>query len=225
MKNFTQHNYRGNFAIPKADVLFDKDLKLITIGFSWGEINPFQEVSETISNYFSASKNDFESTSPFDKIPSLSPLTNIMRTSLLISNEKIYRAHNKQSYVSGLELISIGISGHELVIGQIGSFSTVLINKAFDPIILTSSSGVVTNDLASQPPIPLNLMGTDNICYPQLTSVRFEPDDQLFVTAGPQFPTTFLNHNFKIKTDLSLLATELSNRNSQIPFWIGNCSL
>jgi hypothetical protein len=219
MKNFEQQYYRHKSQRPQAEAQVDDTASLFTVAFSWGEISPTEKINDSLKSYYFASKNDIEVTAPFELLPSLTPLANKIRTGLLISNSAIYNSFNNKAYAAGCEYLCIATEGRELVIAQVGGPSVIMVRNRKN-FLLTTSSDLY---LKSTDPIPNNLMGIENECYPQINSVRFESEDFLIFISRSSLPCNILNSNLALP--LQNLTQLISQEDPNVPFWIGRLSL
>jgi hypothetical protein len=219
MKHFEQRSYRHKAQRPLADYKLEDDGTLFSVSFSWGEINPNEKIYTTLSNYFFASKNDIEVTSPFEIIPSLTALENKIRTSMLIANAEIYSQFNSKAYAAGCEYLCLANEGHEIVSAQIAGPSVILV-RGSENILISTSSDLLHNNYY---PLPSKLFGLENVCYPQLNSFRVEEKDSILLISRSHLPKQLLNLDLRLP--LSNLVQCISGENVQIPFWIGRLQI
>lgn len=228
MKKLVQQSYRTQYYLPQPNYSISVDSQLLNLSFSWGEVNPFEQMNNTIQSYYSSSKNDLESTSPFEKIISLSPFANVIRTSMLLANDQVYRNYNKKSYSAGVELSCIAINGQELIIAQVGNPCIVLIRKNKNILLSTTLSlSIINESIISQElgpsPLPLHLLGVENVCYPNILSVNYQQGDVLFFISAQRVPENLLS--LSLNESLPVLTHNISNFMNQEPFWIGRIEL
>lgn len=219
MKNFEHQYYRHKSHRPQAEFSLDKSGALFTVSFSWGEISVSEKVNNSIVSYYFAAMNDIEVTSPFELLPSLSPLANKIRSAILIANGAIYSSFNNKAYSAGCEFLCVGLEGQEFVIGQVGGPSVVLV-RGGDNILLTTTADHCNTKLD---PLPSALMGVELECYPQISSFRFEEGDQLFFISRSYLPKSLLTLN--LNTSMQSLSKLISDENPKIPFWISRLTL
>jgi hypothetical protein len=219
MKDFEQQYYRHRAQRPQAEAAIDKTATLFTVAFSWGEISPVEKINDSLKSYYFASKNDLEVTSPFEILPSLTPLANKIRTGLLIANGAVYSGYNSRAFAAGCEFLCIATENRELVVGQVGGPSVILTRNK-ENILLSC-----TNDIyfGQTEPMPANLIGIENMCYPQINSFRFEQGDQLTLISRGFLPHSLLGLNLAIS--MQVITKTISEENSTIPFWIGRFNL
>jgi hypothetical protein len=219
MKNFEHQYYRHKSRRPFAEASIDQSEKIFTVSFSWGEINPTEKLRDSFLNYFFTSSNDIEATSPFRILSSLTHLTNKIRAAMLLANTAVYNSFNTKALAAGAEFLCLAVENRELVIGKIGGPSVILVRNN-ENILLSSSTDLYFKNTN---PLPENLIGVDNECYPQIASFRFEKGDLLFLISSSHLPANVLKLN--LSAAMSNLTQLISQENPAVPFWIGRLSL
>lgn len=210
-------NYR-----PKPLVYFNDDSHLLVVLTPWGSGEYAESALQTIVNYLSSTRDDREATSPFQKIPSLTPQANALRTSILLVNDQLYKNQNKKEYVDSFEIFVGILKEKEFSWISYGHPHILLSrqNKTILPLSLDLDHALdLQRDNRSLPPLPRSLVGVQS--YLELPVKSFVPqaNDQLVLINRSWIPENTLrletpNRNFDGFTQ-SLIEKDES------AFWIG----
>lgn len=219
MKNFEQQYYRHKTQHPQAEFKIEEDGSLLTVSFSWGEMNATDKANSSLVNYYFASKNDIEVTSPFELLPSLTGLENKLRTGMLIANAEVYHQFNSKSFAAGCEYLCLATEGRELVAAQVGGPSVILVRKS-ENFLLSTNTDLAINNFC---PLPSKLFGIENICYPQINSIQVKPDDFIVLISRSYLPSQALT--LDLRMPLPQIIQSISKENPHIPFWLGRFAL
>ncbi len=103
-RSFVETNYYR----PKPLTYFNEEAKLLVVLTPWGSGEYSESALQQIVNYLSSTRDDREATSPFQKLASLSPQANALRTSILLVNDQLYKNQNRKEYVDSFEIF-VGI--------------------------------------------------------------------------------------------------------------------
>lgn len=220
MTNFEEQYYRHQGQLPKTHVHLDSKEDFLSISLSWGEIDPTETLNAALMSYYFASKNDLEVTSPFEILTCLSPLANRLRTSMLIGNSAIYNKYNSKSLAAGVEYLCVARSDRELAIAQIGGPSVVLVRDN-QPHVLSASPLLCLN---AETPLPAQLMGIENSCFPLIQTIRYEPRDLLYFVSSVSVPEGLFNQNLN-NAPLKNVVENIAKANFKRPFWLGRIKL
>jgi hypothetical protein len=216
-RSFVQsHIYR-----PTPIVHFSANEKIILILTPWGSPENAETIQQIILNYITSVGNDREATSPFQRISTLSPTSNTLRTAVLLANDMLYKNRNKNEYFEGYE-IYIGMQ-------KVNEFSFIsfghphcLLNrpeKSILPLTIDFDHALNLSSKQSLSPLPSSLIGIQS--YVELPVKSMTPK------SGDQF--LFLNRSW-INQELILIKDESKNfdgyikaltKTDETAFWFG----
>ena len=132
-----ERSFAGKTFRPKPAHYISSNKKLIAVITPWGQeaINS-QAVFENLETQYNLFAGDKESTHPFPKKLSLTPIENDMRTAVIQTNEKIFNDINQDEYSMGFELFFAVLIENILTVIQIGQPLILIDNphQALQPI-------------------------------------------------------------------------------------------
>jgi hypothetical protein len=193
------------------------------IATPWGQRDLAKDILDLINEYVSATFQDQEATSPFDKWTCLSPVANSVRISMLLSNDSLYRTANSREYKTGLELF-VGAHAHnEFVWGQVGCPHILLIRN-HRPLVALNSQPDLSFEMSSGPivlpPLPRNLLGVHSQLNVNIGSFRPQNGDRLLLLSRAYVPVNLFTDNL-IDKNLEDMTQLVAKDNPTMPFWIG----
>lgn len=217
-----QKSYVGDFPRPTPEVeVVEKD-QLVIISTPWGQQASSEAAHGMLKDYFEAAASDPEVTSPFPKLPQLTPLANNLRIATKLANNQILMSLNKEVYTSACELLALSFSGKELCWIQVGQpFLLLLRDGDLSPLSVTTDLGL---DYSNPTPLPSRLVGTDRHIELQTKSLLLQEGDTLIAFARSSIPKSCLLFNGKQLSTEAVVEKlhELAiDSNPDLPFWIG----
>lgn len=209
--------------IPRPEVYFDADEGILVVATPWGARSPVERFLRTVVDYYLASRNDTEATSPFKRLTNLSLPANNLRVAVLLANEELYRDENRDTLRCGIELFAGILDGQELTWLQIGH-PNCLLSRPNRPLILPMGFNL---DLAAQmtrgssdlPPLPSQLLGVDPHPNLWISSFRPQEKDQIILLSRSWIPEELLVLQAEHR-NLSQISSVLAFEPNQ-PFWAG----
>lgn len=205
---------------PKPLCYMSEEKDLMIACTSWGAPEHAEKAIEEISKYVQSAKADVEVTSPFEFMPCLSSEVNYLRTSLLITNEFLYRSENKTEYAAGLEVLVLFKRGRQLAWAQVGGPSLLIQRNGKSVQPLSVSMDLASDALGVLPPIPRNLLGIDRSCIIEVGHTSFEENDQLIMLSSSLI-STHLWKRSQERLDLPQITQLMIQENAESPFWLG----
>lgn len=114
-------SFVGTTFRPQSEALINEELGLFSIITPWGPQFQVKQVSETLTQNYETLSSDQEITSIYKNLSSLSHGENILRRSVLLSNEQIHKSQNRgKDYSIGYELICGAQEGNHVFFVQVG---------------------------------------------------------------------------------------------------------
>lgn len=223
--SFQQRSYPGNNAtLPKPEVFFDAQEKLLIIATPWGSSAGAKKMVATISEYYLATKSDKEATSPFRRLDYLSPTANNLRIATLVANELLYREENRNEYRSAVELFVGSIHERELAWVQVG-YPSILLQRSGQSLLPISVQMGLSNEVQHSgeplPPLPSSLIGISPEPNLSIQSICPKPGDSLVLISRSWIPREIFKSSIKTFDDLS----KSLSRDGSEPFWLGQWEL
>lgn len=168
---------------PQPLVHFSDDESLILILTPWGSHENAETIKQIIVNYISAVKEDNEATSPFQKIPSLSPASNTLRTAVLLANDMLYKNRNKTEYLEAYEVF-VGLKKNNEFVWTSHGHPHVLLSrksKSILPLSLDLDHALNFQNKKALPPLPNSLLGVHSFFELSIKSLIPQEGDKLLL--------------------------------------------
>lgn len=164
----------------------------------WGTPEATQIAFDEIEQYLTASLQDSEVTSPFERFEFFDKETNELRISTLLANEKIYRTLNRDEYSSACEITTIFLKNHRLYYSSCGGHE-ILIKRKNRLYPVTSHSD------ANHFGFPEMMLGLYKQCLPRSGSLLLDSQDLIFIqsSSGFLFDEKSYQKNFQSETPRS----------------------
>ena len=219
--------FLGKMLRPKPHSYLSSNKKLLTVITPWGqEATTPESVFESLESLYSRLSEDKESTHPFPKLTSLTPIQNDMRTAVLQTHQDIFNNINQKEYAMGFELFFATIEDNILSFIQIGQ-PFVLIDRPNCP--LQSIGQVMDTSLnyfakPSLPPLPYQLMGIQSDISFSSFFFRFHPQDRLILLSRPTIPAPWFSLKQAERT-LDTLNQKAAEDSPHAPFWLSIVNL
>ena len=113
--------FGGKTFRPQPEALVNEELGLFSIVTPWGPGFQTKQVTESLIQNYTNFSSDKEATSIYKNLTCLSPEENILRRSILTSNEQIYKSHNRGKHYSvGYEVVCGLKDKNQILFVQIG---------------------------------------------------------------------------------------------------------
>jgi hypothetical protein len=187
----------------------------------WGNREALKEASQAYSDFMTASMADREATSPFARLPTLSPLANTLRAATIFANESAYKKNNRDTYVSACEILALAFENSEMAWVQIGQPNLLIIrNNQLTPLDVAVDLGI---DHQMVSPLPGRLMGLDPQIDLSVKSIVLQPEDRLILLARSTIPPHFFTQDFSKKNSQEILNTLFEvaiDADKKFPFWL-----
>ena len=219
-----ERSFSGKIFRPKPQCYLSSNKKLITAITPWGqEAASTQDVFENIETQYSFFSEDKESTHPFPKMMSLTPIENNMRTSVIQANQNIFNNINCTEYSMGFELFFATIMENIFTFIQIGQ-PLILIDRPHQHLrsigqVIDPSLNTNINKQKLTPPLPYQLLGIHEDISFHTFFFRFQPEDCLILLSRNTIPTNWFSLKREERT-LDNLSKTAADDNPQIPFWL-----
>ncbi len=220
---FEERSYSGKIFRPRPEIYFSDETKLLIVATPWGTRSGAKKVIQIIVDFFTASTQDMEATSPFEKLSCLSSEANALRTAALIANDKIYREENKSEFVVGVELFAASIEKNDVVWLQVGH-PNILLARQRRGLVPLGSHVDLSLDMSGGnrilPPLPSQLMGLDPTCNITIGSFRPQLNDILmFVSRSAMSERLYLLN--QDEWNLAAVSRALAENHPDLAFWSG----
>lgn len=221
--NLSERSFGGNLFRPRPEIFNDENGFLVIVATPWGQREPGKEILDLINEYITASFQDNEATSPFEKWECLSPLANSVRISLLLSNDQVYRTTNAREYRSGIETFVGAYAHNEFVWGQVGC-PNILLLRAGRPLAPINCQPDLSFEMSKKEnilsPLPRNLLGVHPQLNANIGSFRPQPGDRLLLISRTYLPANLFHRSLQTAS-LEQISQLIANDNPSLPFWIG----
>jgi hypothetical protein len=223
--DFKQRSFPGNNAIlPKPEIFFDDQEKLLIVATPWGASSGAKKIVSTIAEYYLATKNDKDATSPFRRLEYLSSTANNLRIATLVANEYLYREENRSDYRSGVELFVGSIQERELAWVQVGH-PNILMQRRGQSLLPISVQLGIANEVQHSgeplPPLPSSLLGISLEPNLSIQSICPQSGDSIVLLSRAWLPRDIFKSSVKTFDDLSKSLSHDANE----PFWLGHWAL
>ncbi len=225
--DFEERSFSGKLFRPRPEISRSDNGYLLAIITPWGAREHSKEAISLLHEYVSASFEDQDVTSPFEKLTCFSPLGNSMRIAVLLCNDLFYRSINEKELQSGLELFVGGYANQEFFWVQVGNPQLILLRPGRGAIPLASQMDLSFEMSQAQqplPPLPSRLLGVSQHVNLNIGSIRPQPGDRLLLLSRSDLPpslfATDLDHR-----GLAEITQLIARDNPDIPFWIGIITL
>lgn len=220
--SFESRSFSGKLFRPKPEIYAETNY-LTIVATPWGPRSSAKKVIQTIVDYFLSTKDDLETTAPFEKLSCLSTTANNLRIACMLANEAVYREENKNEYLSGVEIFAGSHLDQEYVCVQLGQPQIFLRRKHRATIPIGASldqSLDMTIGKQLLPPLPNQMLGLDPTLNVTVSSFRPQKGDQLIVASRSTIPSEFFK-KAEAKIELDDLCQTLSSDDPDCPFWVG----
>src|ERR1700683_5490524 len=97
---FLEKTYPGEAPRPSVELTVWENDNFIMAATPWGNKDALKDISDSYREFLTASMADREATSPFARLPTLSPLANTLRGATIYANEKACRTCNQDAFTS-----------------------------------------------------------------------------------------------------------------------------
>jgi hypothetical protein len=228
LKSFVHRNYSSKYYRPQPIIKSELNSSILLISTPWGNPKAAEKSIEFISEFYLSAVSDTEATSPFEIIFTLSYEANMLRTAILLANERIYREENEDEYVSACELIAIARVGNELHIVQVGQPGVYLARNSFclQPIGgQLDLSLSVSNKNSMLSPLPSKLMGLEKNIDISVCTMIPQNKDKLVLISRTFLPNYFFQSQSLVKPnsnlDLDQIVRNVIQEDKESPFWVG----
>lgn len=220
---FEERSFRATgTAIPRPEIFFSPDDRLLIVATPWGPRSAAKQAIDIITDYFLSSRGDQEMTSPFQRLANLSTTANNLRIATLLANDQICQTTNRDEYVAGLEIFASVQYQSELVWVQMGQPHLFLsrTQAAMVPmgiqLDLAAELGKPNSGLSF---LPSHLVGLDPNPNLLTNSIRPQEGDQLVLLSKSWIAESFFPPSPKAR-ELESLGQQIS-RDTNDPFWLG----
>jgi len=242
----TERSFSTQLIRPRPAFHLNGDQKLIAVFTEWGNtsINSKTLFEELESRYHFLS-SDKDSTQSFPQLISLNFVENNMRTSLLQTNQMLFKKINSEEYRSGFELFFAATEDHICTVVQIGQ-PMILIDRPNHILHYVGSSAdrwsfsysqhsdsypqqnplspeentTLKNQTSIPPPLPGQLLGIYEDIVIQPFRFRWSMGDRLILLSRHHIPSLWFQTKRKDR-NLKTLSELAVKDNPDIPFWIG----
>jgi hypothetical protein len=221
MMDFTERSFIGNqTSLPRPEIYFNADEKLLIVATAWGNPSGAKKLIESISDYYLATKQDKDATSPFRRLEYLSTTANNLRIAVMVGNEILYREENRNEYKSGVELFVGSIQEREMAWVQIGQ-PHILFCRQNQPIMPLSVHLSLASEVSNEalPPLPNTLLGISPEPNLFIQSIRPQQGDSLLLLSRSWIPSELFALNPK-KRNFQSVSKALSGNGNE-PYWVG----
>ncbi|MYE07702.1 MAG: hypothetical protein F4X95_03000 [Oligoflexia bacterium] len=220
-----ERSFSGKIFRPKPKCYLSSNKKLMTAITPWGqEAANTQDLFESMETQYNFLSEDKESTHPFPKLMSLTPIENDMRTTVIQINQNIFDKINQDEYAMGFELFFATVVGNVFTFIQIGQ-PVVLIDRPHQGLRIIGQTATPplshkTNKKMPHPPLPYQLLGVNEDISFHPFFFRFQPEDRLILLNRDTIPAKwfYLKREERTVDKLSQLAAE---DQPYMPFWLG----
>lgn len=215
-------SYGGKLFRPTPVVFNDESSGVSLVATPWGTRESARRTVEMISELFTTLERDQEATTPYQRLPSLSPVGNNLRTGILMANEFVYGTFNKDEYRTGLEIFAGVRRGNEFTWSVVGMPHTILLRKGKPcfPLALTTDLAFDMSKEGELPPLPGRFLGVDKSIDAQIMSLRTEPGDRLLLLSRSYLPPVLLTRksdDMNIEETIRVCAQD----HASMPAWVG----
>jgi hypothetical protein len=219
-RSFAEKTYPGDSPRPSVEVTRWENDKFLMAATPWGNKDVLKDISESYLEFLTASMADSEATSPFAKIPTLSPIANSLRAATMFANDKACKKYNNDAFTSGCEALVIAFDGQEMAWMQMGQPHLFLIRGG---LIFPLEVAVDTSiDYHVSAPLPGRLIGLDRQIDIAVKTLALSPGDRFAMLARSCIPQAMFNLDFNKSSedlvkdifDAAVAADE------KIPFWV-----
>lgn len=221
-----QRMYPSRFPRPSIEVEnHDKDGFLI-ITSPWGTRDASRQVNQTMSEHYGSNLADPEATSPFGKLPGLSPAANSLRVACLMANNLIFEKFNKTLYTTGCEALLMARHQSEITWVQIGQPHLILVRG--DALHLLQAGLDMTMDFPNKIPLAGKLLGVERPVELETKSLVVQKQDKFILLNRSTIPQSYFASPFNA-LDSSQLHRQLFDLavadDPDQTFWLGVVTL
>jgi hypothetical protein len=210
--------YPGINQKPRSELIIDENQSLFFAATSWGTNDALQVLKS-----YSYNGSSVDNSTQVTGIKNIYNSKNDEELKKMISeiNQSIFEKHNKNSYLSGLEILAMKLSENKLSWVSFGQPSLALLRDK--KIILLQSNQDLSFDYEQKEALPSLLLGTEMNIFTEVKSVLLKSEDILILYSGAHFPTSLLTVK-KPEEEINLLEQQLFNHavkaNPEQSFWI-----
>jgi len=197
--------------------------KLLIAATPWGSSDPLKDFFETIEGFLSSALADADSTSPYGMLDCVDSLTNQLRVSLLLANERFYRSVNSVEYFSGIEVLILMQNNRQLSWAKVGGIGMALQNsqQKLNTISMSASLDMEFSKDRTLPQLPVDTVGLNSSCNLQFGSLLLQDSDQILLFSGvdvlrPLFCEESLNF------DLNQVTQKIIKQEVNSSFWLAH---
>ncbi len=215
--------YLGKNRRPKTLLHEGLNGRLLIAATPWGSPEPLKDFFETIEGFLSAALADADSTSPYGLLDCVDTLTNQLRVSILLANERFYRSVNSVEYFSGIEMIMIMKNNQQISWARVGGIGMVIQNshQKLNTICMSSSLEMEFNRERALPQLPIDTVGLNSSCNLQFGSFLLQESDQILLFSGVDvLRALFCEGSFKI--DLNQVTQKIIQQDANSSFWLAH---
>ncbi len=189
-----QRTYPGQIHTPSVEIESFENENLILATIPWGSRDVSKTASRALRDFMSSTINDLEITSPFTKLPGLSPTANSIRIGTLVANDAIYQKFNKDHYTSACEILCLAFNNDELNWIQVGQPHLLLFRAG--QFHTLSFSPDLSFDYELETPLPGRLLGVSNHIELESKSLKLKEGDKVVLISRTTIPETIFSKKF-----------------------------
>lgn len=220
---FQERSYSGKIFRPRPEIHYSNAEHLLIVATPWGPRSSAEKAIKTIANYYLATNEDMEITSPFERLSCLSTTANNLRIAVLLANDWLSREENKSEYVSGVEIFATVVRHRECVWVQVGHPQVLLYRPGRHISSLGTSLDLafdLSNEAKLLAPLPQQLLGLDSTVNLTMNSFRPTNEDRLILISRSSLPSTIYDLKAS-QIDLDPISRLLAQDDPDLPFWLG----
>ena len=216
--------FGGKTFRPQPKTLVNNDLGGFSIVTPWGPQFQAKQVAETLMQNYEIFSSDKEITSVHKNLSCLSLEENLLRRSVLASNEQVHKNQNRgKDYAIGYEVVCGIQDKNQILFSQIGHPAIYLDRPGttLQPLghILDLSGG--HSRLSKRlPPLPSQLFGIYADIHCSIFRIPLLSQDRLIFISRAFIPIEILNVKKENRT-LEHFSLLLSKNDPSMPFWLG----
>lgn len=215
-----ERSFGGNLFRPRPEIHCDSK-ELIIIATPWGPRRSAKLAVQVMLDYFLSSRDDRETTSPFERLSCLSSAANNLRIAAMLANDAIWRRENNNEYLAGVEIFASCFFNQEFTWVQVGQPHLFLAKQEQQSLMPLSSSLDLALEMSQArellPPLPNQMLGVDSSVNLFTSSYRPRKGDHLILLSRSDFPASL----YSAPPEESKISEILANDDPNRPYWLG----
>ncbi|MCB0378459.1 MAG: hypothetical protein KDD33_08205 [Bdellovibrionales bacterium] len=216
-----ERSYGGKKFRPKPLCYVDPTSNLLLCITSWGQQDIDKEIIDSIKSFLTLATEDSEITVPYARKQNLERKGNVLRMSVIMASEKIFKDYNQEEYSAGFEIFAAIQEGPQWTYVSCGQPSLILNRQNMGTIPVNQNLDLNVQSVRTPltDPLPNQLLGLGQHPPIQYGNIRVHKTDKIALVSRSYLPNSFFTiHREDFNQDN--ITRALAEDHQDIPFWL-----